>query len=132
MYGSKEKIWKWCGKCPKCLFVYIILSPYLYKDELINIFGTDLFEDKEIINTFIELIGNGETKPFECVGTFEEANYAVSLTISKLKGKKLPYLLKYYQEHYTLSDLNVDITKRYNNENNLTDEQALLLKREIQ
>ncbi|MCI9365871.1 MAG: hypothetical protein HFJ54_04695 [Clostridia bacterium] len=68
--GSKEEKWIWCGRCPKCLFVYTILSPYLYKEKLLGIFGKDLFEDEEMINTFIELTGNGKTKPFECVRNF--------------------------------------------------------------
>ena len=133
MFGSKEKEWKWCGKCPKCLFVYTILSSYLYKDELVDIFGKDLFEDIELLKTFIELTGNGKTKPFECVGTFEEVNFAISMTISNLEkeNKELPYLLRYYKDNFKLSDLTIDITKRFNNENNLTKEQSELLKEEI-
>ena len=42
--GSKEKEWKWCCNCAKCLFAYTILSPYLYKTKLVKIFGEDLFE----------------------------------------------------------------------------------------
>lgn len=129
--GSKEEKWKWCGKCPKCLFVFIMLSPYLEREEVIDIFGKDLFEDKELLKTFIDLTGNGETKPFECVGTFEEVNFAISLTISKLGDKYLPYLLKYYKENFKLSDISNDITKRFNEENNLTKEQLELLKKEI-
>lgn len=131
MYGSKEEIWKWCGKCPKCLFVYIIMSPYLYKDELVDIFKKDLFEDESLLKTFIELTGNGKTKPFECVGTFEEVNFALSYIISKLEGKNLPYLLKYYKDNFKLSDISIDITKRFNKENNLTNEQIELLKTQI-
>ena len=44
--GSKGEHWNWCLKCPKCLFVYIILSPFLYKDELIDIFGKDYLKMK--------------------------------------------------------------------------------------
>lgn len=130
--GSKGEEWKWCGKCPKCLFVFIMLSPYLYKDDLIAIFDKDLFEDRELLKTFIELTGNGETKPFECVGTFEEVNFAISLTISKLEGEALPYLLKYYKDNFRLADISADITKRFNSNNNLTEEQVRLIKKEIQ
>ncbi len=129
--GSKEKEWKWCTKCPKCLFVFIMLSPYLYKKELVDIFGEDLFSDEELLKTFIELTGNGETKPFECVGTFEEVNFAISLSILKLENQELPYLLKYYKDNFIMSDTSIDITKRFNLENNLTDEQLELLKEEI-
>ena len=131
--GSKEKEWKWCCKCPKCLFVFIILSPFLYKEKLINIFNKDLFEDKELLNTFIELIGHGETKPFECVGTFEEVNFAISKTIDNLEKEKkdLPYLFHFYKENYQMSDLSIDILKRYNEENNLNKEQNDILKEEV-
>ena len=130
--GSKSAEWKWCCNCAKCLFVYVILSPFLYKEELVGIFGEDLFEREDLLTTFIELTGNGETKPFECVGTYEEVCFAISKTISNLeKNGSLPYLLKYYKEHFTLSDLNDDITKRYSNENNLNDAQNKILKEEI-
>lgn len=107
-----------------------MLSPYLYKKELVEIFESDLFEDKELLKTFIELTGNGDTKPFECVGTFEEVNFAISLTISKLEDN-LPYLLKYYKDNFELSNIEIDITKRFNEENNLTKEQMGLIKKEI-
>lgn len=113
--GSKENEWNWCQECPKCLFVYIILSPFLYKDELIKIFKKDLYEDKKLLPTFIELLGYAETKPFECVGTYEETRIAVSTLIKKLD--KLPFLLEYYKNNYPLE--NKDITKYYNKNNNL-------------
>lgn len=65
--GSKTIPWEWCCNCPKCLFVFTILSPFLYKNKLVEIFGEDLFEKKDLLNTFIELCGYGKTKPFECV-----------------------------------------------------------------
>lgn len=131
--GSKGKEWKWCCNCAKCLFAYTILSPYLYKEKLVKIFGEDMFENKELLKTFLELTGNGKTKPFDCVGTFEEVNFAISKTIENLENKKeqLPYLLKYYKENYNLVDTKNDITKRYNEENNLTKEQNEILRKEV-
>lgn len=131
--GSKGKEWKWCCNCAKCLFAYIILSPYLYKEKLVKIFGEDLFEKKDLLKTFLELTGNGETKPFDCVGTFEEVNFAISKTIQNLEKeeKELPFLLKYYKENYQLVDTSQDITKRYNEENNLNEEQDDMLRKEV-
>ena len=119
--GSKEIPWKWCCNCPKCLFVFIILSPFLYKKKLVKIFKNDLYENKNLLETFIGLCGYGEVKPFECVGTYEEVNYAISKTIKNLEQeeKELPYLLKYYKENYKLVDTNTNIEKRYNEENNV-------------
>ncbi len=127
--GSKEKVWKWCCECPKCLFVFTILSPFLYKEKLINIFGKDLFENKELLKTFIELCGYGETKPFECVGTYREIRVAVSKTIENLKGKKLPYLLEYYKNNFDL--VNDNLLKYYNENNNVPEEFQKILKNKI-
>lgn len=131
--GSKEKEWKWCCNCAKCLFAYTILSPYLYKTKLVKIFGEDLFDKPNLLTTFIQLTGNGKTKPFDCVGTFEEVNFAISKTIKNIENSnlELPYLLNYYKENYSLVDTNIDITKRYNDENNLTIEQNDILKKEV-
>lgn len=131
--GSKGEKWEWCCNCAKCLFAYIILSPFLYKEKLVKIFGTDMFENKDLLNTFIELTGNGETKPFDCVGTFEEVNFAITKTIENIEVKKeeMPYLLKYYRDNYKLVNTSDDITKRYNTENNLNEEQDAILRKEV-
>ena len=133
MFGSKGKEWIWCCDCAKCLFAYIILSPYLYKDKLVSIFGEDLFEKYRLEQTFLELTGNGKTKPFDCVGTFEEVNFAISKTIQNIEkdGKELPYLLKFYKNNYKLTDISNDITMRYNYENNLNKEQNEMLRKEV-
>ncbi len=127
--GSKTEPWHWCCNCPKCLFVYIILSPFLYKDELVNIFGEDLFEKEELKETFIELIGYGKTKPFECVGTYEEVRYALTKTINKLEN--LPYLLKYYKDNFKLEDMSLNLEKRYNEQNNLEPKFEKIVKKSL-
>ncbi len=68
--GSKQGIW--CCDCPKCLFVYIILSPFLSDEELTIIFGENLLNKESLDEYFTELCGIAENKPFECVGTRAE------------------------------------------------------------
>lgn len=128
--GSKTTPWKWCCNCPKCLFVFIILSPHLYKDKLINIFGEDLYERTDLLNTFLEIIGESKIKPFECVGTIEEAKFAVSTIINKLDKDKLPYLLKYYLDNYQLYT-NTNNILTYNEENNIDEYFNNLVKAEL-
>lgn len=96
--GSKED--KWCGHCPKCLFVFLILSPFLSREEIIRIFGRDMLMDDSLYPVFEQLIGLQEEKPFECVGSRDEVNTAIMLTIRQLEKeeKPLPQLLKRYQE----------------------------------
>lgn len=131
--GSKTVPWEWCGECPKCLFVFIILSPFLYKDELVSIFGKDLYEKENLLETFKELCGYGKTKPFECVGTYEEVNYAITVTIKKLEqeNEELPYLLQFYKNNYKLVDTAEDLTKRYNEINSIPEEFEAILKENI-
>ena len=127
--GSKGENWIWCCNCPKCLFVYIILSPFLTTEELISIFGENLYDKKELLETFLELTGSSNHKPFECVGTYEEVNYALSRCIEKTNSE-LPYLLKYYKEHFKLmSEKNT--LNRFNDENNIPNNYLKLVKEAI-
>jgi len=74
----------WCTKCEKCAFIYLLLSAWLNPIDVSNIFGVNMFEDKNNIETFLRLIGaEGRMKPFECVGTFNEAKAAFHLTLLK-------------------------------------------------
>ena len=70
--GSKTD--SWCGKCPKCLFTWIIMSPFIPQNELTEIFGKNLLEDNDLLPILKQLNGEVEVKPFECVGTVEEVN----------------------------------------------------------
>ena len=95
--GSKQDIW--CGHCPKCLFVFLILSPFLSHSRLTEIFGTDMLEDRSMLEDFQKLTGLTEEKPFECVGSRDEVNAAICLTIEQMEisGAALPALLKWYR-----------------------------------
>jgi len=92
--GSKTD--SWCGKCPKCLFTYIILAPFLNPDQLTEIFHRDLLNDIDLAPTLDQLTGFAPEKPFECVGTISEVNAALQETIKKFGDKPLPVLLRYY------------------------------------
>ena len=75
----------WCCQCFKCAFVFLLLSAFLEKKELINIFGRNLFEDKNLLTLFRDILGFGKLKPFDCVGTFEESRLALFLARDKFK-----------------------------------------------
>jgi len=70
---------RWCGECPKCAFAFLCLAAFLPKETLIGIFNKDLFEDTALLPLFRDLLGYGDLKPFDCVGTFEESRVALSL-----------------------------------------------------
>jgi hypothetical protein len=131
--GSKNQNWNWCCECAKCLFVYIVLSPFLYKERLINIFHEDLFEKENYLNTFKELCGFSDNKPFDCVGTYEEVSYAIKATIKKLdeQNMNLPYLLQYYKNNYFDTVVDENLLSKFNEENNVPMEYKSILKQEV-
>jgi len=119
--GKRQNIGRvdgWCLACPKCLFIYIIMSNFVDQKTMVSIFGENLLDKKEMLNYFLELLGKTERKPFECVGTVQEVTYVVNNLIKK--GGKLPYLLEYYKNNYDLSPIEDDsILKNMNKENNV-------------
>ena len=74
--GSKTD--SWCGKCPKCLFTWLALSPFVSRNELTEIFGKDLLSDNNLRPILDQLDGSVEVKPFECVGTVGEVRACVN------------------------------------------------------
>lgn len=94
--GQQKNIW--CCDCPKCLFVFTILYPFVEEKELIGkIFPENLFMKPSLGHVARELMGLEADKPFECVGTHEETQVAFYLSIQKWKkkhpGEKLPVIL---------------------------------------
>jgi len=69
---------RWCGQCPKCRFVGLMLAPFLGRDELTAIIGTDMFADPGQVPGFAALMSD-EDKPFECVGERGESAAALRL-----------------------------------------------------
>ncbi len=68
---------RWCGRCPKCHFVFLGLAPFMLPDALRNIFGADLLADREQLDGFRALLALDGKKPFECVGEVAEARAAI-------------------------------------------------------
>ncbi|MDR3313673.1 MAG: hypothetical protein LBS96_04355 [Oscillospiraceae bacterium] len=92
--GSKANAW--CGRCAKCLFVWLMLAPFLPQGELAAIFGRNLWEDPALEEELFGLLGLQTAKPFECVGTVEEARAALTLVLERCEatGKAAPPLLQ--------------------------------------
>lgn len=81
---------KWCHNCPKCAFVFTMFSAFL--DEKFvseKIFKENLFAKSSLEQTFLDLAGFGDKKPFECVGTFAEVRQALSLAYQRSKTPSL-------------------------------------------
>ncbi|MGD0239153.1 MAG: hypothetical protein ABSB59_02365 [Streptosporangiaceae bacterium] len=70
----------WCGQCDKCVFIDLILAPFLPARALRQIFAVtgEPLEDPGLAGKFRSLLGAG-AKPFECVGEVTECRAAVLL-----------------------------------------------------
>ena len=145
--GTKKPTKKWCGKCPKCLFTFAILYPFVGKKnppsrkatedkELLKIFGKNLFEDKNLLLIMPQLMEDRGFKPFECVGTKKESLAAFYLSWEKyreLSSVKLPFLLKYFEEkilpkYPNLKEEAKKIMNLWDKQNNLPKEFEKILK----
>jgi UDP-N-acetylmuramoylalanine--D-glutamate ligase len=81
-----DSVCLWCGNCPKCAFVFLMLAAFLPRKTLLSIFGKNLFNDAALVPTYRDILGLGRLKPFDCVGTFEEAKTALVLAAPKFKN----------------------------------------------
>jgi len=72
---------RWCGECPKCAFIFLMLAAFLPKEQVMGIFGQNLFTKESLLQTYKELLGVAAIKPFDCVGTPQEVTVAFSLAM---------------------------------------------------
>jgi len=126
--GTKKPTKKWCGNCPKCLFVFATLYPFVDGKELLRIFRKNLFEDQNLLTVMLELIGERKFKPFECVGTKKESLIAFYLSWKKVKrvgvSSPIPFLLNYFEKKILPKYLRLEkdskkILNSWNNQHNL-------------
>jgi len=118
----------WCLNCAKCLFIYILMSYFLPKETMIEIFGEDILDKESMLNDFKDLIGITESKPFECVGMVDEINFVLQ---NKVKEENLPYLLRYYKEECNVPIVKENPLKSFNEENNVPKDLIEVVRRNL-
>ena len=69
----------WCGECPKCAFVYMVLAPFISEEELDEIFHKNLLLDISLDETYRNILGIYGDKPLECVGEIRDSRAAMRL-----------------------------------------------------
>ena len=90
-----QRLDHWCGHCDKCIFIDLILSPFVERRLLSEVFrgGAEPLENGELIETFRTLIGvTPDAKPFECVGDVDECRAAVVLAAARPDRSASPVL----------------------------------------
>lgn len=87
----------WCGTCPKCAFVFSALAAYLPKETVVKIFGKNMYADKNLLPLYKALLGEEQSKPFECVGTPQEEKCAFDLAQQRGEYANDPVMQMYTQ-----------------------------------
>jgi len=92
----------WCGKCPKCFTIYLLLASFLKEKELVKIFGKNLLDDLSLWSYIPAFLGKSGARPFDCISSIKETSIALSMAIKKYEaeGKNLPSLLHRYQKEF--------------------------------
>ena len=80
--ARERRLASWCGECDKCLFINLMLAPFLTRENLIDIFHHEPLSDKRRADQLRVLVGVGVAfKPFECVGDPDESAAALERVI---------------------------------------------------
>lgn len=88
----------WCGVCPKCLFVFVLLGAFIPKSKIIDIFNKNLLDDMGLVSLYRQLLGVEGIKPFECVGTPNEVQAASYLISKNGEFKDSPLIAMFEKE----------------------------------
>lgn len=89
----------WCGRCPKCVFLFACFSAYLPKKEVVSIFGANLYMKKNLLPLFRRILGIEGFKPLDCVGEPEEMVLAMHLAQVRKEYAGEP-AMKMFEEHF--------------------------------
>lgn len=98
----------WCGICPKCQFVFVLLAPRLGRATLEQIFGRNLFADTGHREGFADILGIGVHKPFECVGEYYEAAEAMLAVLDDPQWQDLALVDEFGRHRDALAAIAVD------------------------
>lgn len=88
----------WCGNCPKCRFVFLVLAPFMEPDALADIFGSAMLDDEAQYEGFALLTATGGPKPFECVGEEDESLAAIELLADDSRWRERPVVRRLVEE----------------------------------
>jgi UDP-N-acetyl-alpha-D-muramoyl-L-alanyl-L-glutamate epimerase len=75
----EQRLDTWCGECDKCLFINLMLAPFLTRETLGEIFHHEPLSNPARNAQLRILVGVGmDAKPFECVGDPDESAVALA------------------------------------------------------
>jgi hypothetical protein len=80
-----QRLDRWCGRCDKCVFINLVLAPFMSRAQLAAVFGgsepLDALSNEEALRTLVG--ASPDAKPFECVGDVDECRVAAVLAADR-------------------------------------------------
>ncbi len=81
---AKQK--PWCGRCAKCIYVWMNYVAWLPAETVARCFTANLFDHPENRTMLRKMLGLEGYKPTDCVGTVSEARLAFAMCRAKGVG----------------------------------------------
>ena len=76
--NDRARLATWCGECDKCLFIALMLAPFVTRPALRAIMSSEPLANPALVPQLETLVGLGRrAKPFECVGDPDECAAAL-------------------------------------------------------
>lgn len=127
--GQKQD--DWCHRCPKCVFVFTMLFPFIDPAKLTTqIFKHNLFANIELLSTFQALADPTLDKPLECVGTDQEVQQALKLALAWHQEQQfeLPPVIHHLENWLKNQIISENLLENWNKSHNLDEKLVKILK----
>ncbi|MCB0360961.1 MAG: hypothetical protein KDD44_15035, partial [Bdellovibrionales bacterium] len=110
----------WCGACPKCVFVWLMLSPFLSDEQLRAIWRRDLLLEPSTPDLLRDLVDDRLLKPLECVGTRRECRAALGEMVRRRQedGSAIPAPIVSLRESHGSQDF-IDVLNDFNDQHHV-------------
>lgn len=107
----------WCGRCPKCVFLFTCFSAFLPREEVVSMFGDNLYTKKRLLPLFRRILGVEGFKPLDCVGEPEEmilAMHYASVRNEYINDMAMTLFEEYFPSTYDFNKIDNRILKKSN------------------
>ncbi len=89
----------WCNRCPKCIFLFASFAAFLPKEEMVAIFGANLYSQRRFLPLIRRILGLEGFKPLDCVGEPEEMILAMHYAERRGEFAGEP-AMQVFEEHF--------------------------------
>lgn len=116
----------WCKRCPKCCYVWLSLKAYFPQNIVDPMFDNENLLDLEENQVFfIQMLGLGDQKPFECVGEIREAQLAFELCRRKnVRGQAMEIFEREFGPNFDIASIVKHYTVIHKDKHNIPEKIA--------